>query len=120
MVSPVIVPVMLGETPAGKAALAGLLALGVAYMIDTSTGFRAWSRDRWIAAAGSLGFVLMLAGVVGPGAPNWVVIVASLPLLVMALYSVAGLWEDEVARNEDGAPDRDPAALAGAAPLQGP
>ncbi|HYW09271.1 MAG TPA: hypothetical protein VE913_20090 [Longimicrobium sp.] len=100
-----------------NSALAAFLAFGVAYTIDTSTGFPAWSRERWMAAAGSMGFVVYLAGVAGPEHPlSWIAIAASLPLLVLAIYAGMRLHEVEKARYEDGAHDADPAALTGAAP----
>jgi hypothetical protein len=101
------------------AALVASMAFGVAYTADTQTGFRAWSLDRWLATVGSLGFVLLLAGAFAPDPLGWVARVASIPLLVMALNCAMRLWEDEVARDEDGARDADPAALTGAAPRVG-
>ncbi|HEX8432758.1 MAG TPA: hypothetical protein VF625_15845 [Longimicrobium sp.] len=100
------------------AALAAFAAFGVAYTVDTQTGFRAWSLRRWIATVGSLGFALYVAGAVVPDPLSWAVSVAAVPLLMAAFYSVAELWVNDRARDEDGAPAVEPAALTGAPPLR--
>ncbi|HEX8432759.1 MAG TPA: hypothetical protein VF625_15850, partial [Longimicrobium sp.] len=95
---PLILPLAADQALSVDLALAALIVFGIAYTVDTQTGFRAWSRDRWLATGGSLGFFLLIAGVAGPGAPNWVAIASSWPLLMLAVGSGLRLWEDDAAR----------------------